>query len=73
MATLCPPVAKNHEAENMLKTKDRKRTFSKNEAENILKINHLTKIRGDSKKHDKMSYGKNPQAGLTVAGNVTPE
>jgi hypothetical protein len=46
---VCPPVAKNHEAENMLKTKDRKRAFSKNEAENTLKIKPLNEKRGDSK------------------------
>jgi hypothetical protein len=34
----------------MLKTKDWKRAFSKNEAENILKIKPLTKTRGDSKR-----------------------
>jgi hypothetical protein len=49
VATSCPSIAKKHEAENMLKTKDRKRAFSKNEAENILKTNPLTKNRGDSK------------------------
>jgi hypothetical protein len=34
----------------MLKTKGRKRAFSKNEAENILKIKPLNEKRGDSKK-----------------------
>ncbi len=32
------------EAENILKTKGRKRAFSKNEAENILKIKNLPKF-----------------------------
>ena len=69
MATSCPPVAKNHEAENMLKTKGRKRAFSKNEAENILKKSHLQKTVGIRKEHDKMSAEGTPQAGLTVGGN----
>jgi hypothetical protein len=43
-------MAKNHEAENMLKTKGRKRAFSKNEAENILKTKPLNEKRGDSKR-----------------------
>jgi hypothetical protein len=40
-ATLCPPAAIINEAENILKTKGRKRAFSKNEAENILKRSQL--------------------------------
>ncbi len=34
---------RKNEAENILKTKDRKRGFSKNEAENILKSKLVTK------------------------------
>jgi hypothetical protein len=36
IATFCPPDPKKNEAENMLKTKGRKKGFPKNEAENIL-------------------------------------
>jgi hypothetical protein len=43
MATICPFVPKKHEAENILKTKDRKGRFSANEAENILKRKMVTK------------------------------
>jgi hypothetical protein len=41
MAASCPPTRQKHEPENFLKTKGRKRAFSKNEAENILKISQL--------------------------------
>jgi hypothetical protein len=37
MATSCPPIDKVSEAEKFLKAKGRKKGFSKNEAENILK------------------------------------
>jgi hypothetical protein len=42
MATICPFVRQKHEAENILKTKDRKRRFSENEAGNILKGKAVT-------------------------------
>ena len=41
MATSCPPAGQKHEPENILKTKARKRAFSKNEAENVLKTSQL--------------------------------
>jgi len=41
MATSCPHTRQKHEAENFLKTEGQKRAFSKNEAENILKISQL--------------------------------
>jgi hypothetical protein len=50
VATSCPSIPKKHEADNILKKKDKKSDFSKNEAENILKIKPLTKNRGDSKR-----------------------
>jgi hypothetical protein len=43
IATSCPLDDNVSEAENVLKTKDRKRRFCKNEAENILKLNQLPK------------------------------
>jgi hypothetical protein len=57
MATLRPPTAQTPKAENILKTKGRKRTFSQNEAENILKQSYLQETVGISKEHDKMTVG----------------
>ena len=50
MATSCPPVDHLSEAENTLKTKDRKKRFSKNEAENMLKEKAVTKNCRNSEK-----------------------
>jgi hypothetical protein len=49
VATLYPSGAKENKAQNLLKTKDRKRQFSKNEAENILKTSLLPKTVGAQK------------------------
>jgi hypothetical protein len=51
------------EAGNVLKTKDRKRTVSKDEAGNILKRKPVTKNHRDSPKPDKMTAGRTPRAG----------
>jgi hypothetical protein len=48
------------EAENILKTKGKRRGFSKNEAENILKQSQLLKTVGIPEKHDKMTIRKGP-------------
>jgi hypothetical protein len=50
MATSCPHTRLKHEPENILKTKGRKRAFSKNEAENILKRKPVTRNRRNSQK-----------------------
>jgi hypothetical protein len=55
MAALSPCTDKVYEAENILKTKGRKRAFSKNEAESILKIKQLQETIGIPKKHDKLT------------------
>ncbi len=55
MATSCPSGANKYEAENMLKTKDRKRQFSKNEAENMLKTKQLPKTVKTQNCSDKLS------------------
>jgi hypothetical protein len=54
-ATLCPSEANRHEAGNILKTKDRKRRFSKNEAGNMLKISQLPKNAGTQNLGDRLT------------------
>ena len=57
MATSCPLGDNVPKAENILKTKGRRRAFSQNEAENILKKSYLQETVGTPKEHDKMTVG----------------
>jgi hypothetical protein len=55
MVTLCPLGGNRPKAENILKTKDRKRRFSSTKAENILKTSRLLKHVGTRNLSDKLT------------------
>ena len=55
ISTLSPSGGNKNEAENILKTKGRKRWFLKNEVENILKTSQLAKTAGGRNSSDILS------------------
>jgi hypothetical protein len=67
VATSCPSSDYVYEADNILKTKDRKRLFSKNEAEKILKTDQLPKTIGMRNLGDKL-YGQGAHCTIEKAG-----
>jgi hypothetical protein len=54
-ATSCPSGLNNREPGNLMKTKDRRRRFQKNEPENILITSQLPKTAGKPNGGDKLS------------------
>ena len=72
VATPCPSVANNNEAENILKTKGRKWRFFQNEAENILKQSQLPKTVETQNFGGKMSAHAERRTGRITPLIATP-